>query len=108
MNIEQLRIWAYLNQHALGYENRKSSDEIRDELNLESGGPTNEHIRDLIRDMVLNHNCCIGSKMYKSGYWVIISEEELQDVVTSLRDRAQGVVERAESLERNWDNRERN
>ena len=106
MNQEQLRIWDYLNNHALGYGNRKSSDEIRDELNLESGGPTNEHIRDLIRDMILHHNCCIGSKMYKSGYWVIISEEELQDVVTSLRNRANGVVERVKALERNWNNRD--
>ena len=108
MNQEQLRIWTYLNQHALGYENRKSLDQIRNELNLESGGPTNEYIRDLVRDMILHHNCCIGSKMYKSGYWVIINEEELQNVVTSLRERAQGVVERAQALERNWANKDHN
>ena len=52
MKEEQRQIWNYLNERALGHENRKSSDEIRDELNLESGGPTNEHIRDLIRDMI--------------------------------------------------------
>lgn len=107
MNEEQRSIWNYLNQFAQGYENRKSSSEIRDALLLESGGPTNEHIRDLIRDMILNHNCCIGSKMYKMGYWVIINEEELNNVVTSLRDRANGVMERANALERNWENRGR-
>ncbi len=61
MNEEQVRILDYLNQNAIGYENRKSSSEIRDALNLESGGPTNEHIRDLIRDMILNQGCLIGS-----------------------------------------------
>lgn len=104
MTEEQRRVWDYLNQFAQGYENRKSSSEIRDALMLESGGPTNEHVRDLIRDMILNHNCCIGSKMYKSGYWIIINEEELIDVVTSLKNRASGVMERAEALERNWEN----
>ncbi len=105
MNEEQRLIWNYLNQHAQGHENRKSSNEIRDELGLESGGPTNEHVRDLIRDMILNHNCCIGSD--NSGYWVLTNEEELNEVVTSLRNRADEVRERANALERNWENRDR-
>ena len=74
-------------------------------MRLRSGGKTNEHIRDLIRDMILNHECYIGSDT--RGFWVIINDEELQDVVTSLRDRANGVLERARSLERNWENRDR-
>lgn len=106
MNEEQRRIWNYLNQPSQGHENSKSSDEIRDELNLESGGPTNEHIRDLVRDMILNHSCFIGSD--NSGYWVITNEGELEGVVASLRDRANGVLERAHALERNRRNRDRN
>ena len=77
MNGEQVRILDYLNQNAIGYENRKSSSEIRDALNLESGGPTNEHIRNLIRDMILNYGCLIGSLMFKKGYWIIQNEVEL-------------------------------
>ena len=64
MNDEQQSIWNYLNQNAIGYENRKSSSEIRDVLNLESGGPKNEHVRDLIRDMIFNHGCLTGSLMF--------------------------------------------
>lgn len=105
MNEEQQLIWDYLNQYARGHKKRKSSDEIRDELNLESGGRTNEHIRDLIRDMILNHNCCIGSD--NIGYWVLTNEKELNEVVTSLRNRATEVVKRAKALERNWENRNR-
>ena len=105
MNEEQRLTWDYLNQHARGHENHKSSNEIRDELGLESGGLTNEHVRDLIRDMILNHNCCIGSD--KSGYWVLTNKEELKEVVTSLRKRATEVSKRADALERNWENRDR-
>ena len=42
MNDEQQGIWDYLNPNAIGYNNRKSSSEIRDALNLKSGGTTNE------------------------------------------------------------------
>jgi hypothetical protein len=108
VNEEQRRVWDYLNQFAQGHENRRSSSEIRDALSLESGGATNEHVRDLIRDMILNHNCCIGSRMYERGYWIINSQEELSEVVASLRDRANGVLARADALERNWANRRRN
>ena len=106
MNEEQVRILDYLNQNAIGYENRKSSSEIRDALNLESGGPTNEHIRDLIRDMILNHGCLIGSLMFKKGYWIIQNEVELEMVINHLNSRADGVRERANALQQNWRNRD--
>ena len=104
MNQEQLRIWTYLNQHAQGYENRKSSDIIRDELDIESGGRTNENIRNLIRDIIINNNCCIGSDT--RGYWIITNEEELRKVVTSLTNRAKEINERAQALEKNWESRD--
>jgi hypothetical protein len=105
MNEEQQRIWEYLNQNAVGYDNRKSSSEIRDTLDLESGGPTNEHIRDLIRNMILNYDCLIGSLMFRKGYWIIANEHELEMVINHLNSRANGVRERADALQRNWDNR---
>jgi len=106
MNNEQQAIFDYLNQNALGYDNRKSSTEIRIALNLESGGVTNEHVRDLIRDMIHNHGICIGSLMWDSGYWIIQNEQELNQVCNSLGDRADSVRERANALRRNWQNRD--
>lgn len=53
MNEEQELIWTYLHENALGYNQRKTSSEISDALELKSGRATNEHIRDLIRDMIL-------------------------------------------------------
>ena len=106
MNDEQQSIWDYLNENATGYENRKSSSEIRDALNLKSGGPTNEHVRDLIRDMIFNHGCLIGSLMFKKGYWIIVNEDELETVINHLNSRADGVRERANILQQNWNNRD--
>jgi len=106
MNDEQQRIWNYLNQNAIGYDNRKSSSEIKDELNLASGGPTNEHVRDLIRDMIFNHGCLIGSLMFRKGYWIIVNEHELEMVISHLNSRADGVRERANVLQQNWNNRD--
>ncbi len=106
MNEEQERIWDYLNQNATGYNDRKSSSEIRDALNLDSGGPTNEHVRDLIRDMIFNHRCLIGSLMFRKGYWIIVNEQELEMEINHLNSRADGVRERANVLQENWNNRD--
>lgn len=105
MNDEQQAILDYLNQFALGYENRKSSTDIRIALNLESGGVTNEHVRDLIRDMILNHGICIGSLMWANGYWIIQNEQELNQVCQSLENRAESTIERANAIRRNWQNK---
>lgn len=102
MNEEQQRIFEYLNNNAIGYEERKTSSEIRINCNLESGGVTNEHVRDLIRGMILNHRCCIGSMMWIDGYWIIQNNQELEMSIESLMQRANGVIRRAEALRANF------
>ena len=62
----------------------------------------NEHVRDLIRDMILKYGCCIGSIMWHDGYWIIQTEEELDMAVRSLQLRANGVLRRAEALSTNF------
>lgn len=104
MNEEQQLINDYLTASALGYVNRKTSSQIRDNCRLAAGGPTNEHVRDLIRDMILNHGSCIGSVMWEDGYWIIQNEEELNRVIASLESRADGVIRRADALRNNWQN----
>jgi hypothetical protein len=105
MNEEQQRIFDYLSLNAIGYENRKTSTDIRETCDLHSGGVTNEHVRDLIRDMILHHSCCIGSLMWHDGYWIIQTDEELEMAVNSLEKRASGVLRRAEALRNNFNNR---
>jgi len=105
MNEEQIRIQDYLTQNALGYDNRRTSTDIRENCELVSGGVTNEHVRDLIRDMILNHGSCIGSIMWHDGYWIIQTEEELEMVTKSLEQRSSGVLRRAVALRNNFLNR---
>lgn len=104
MNDEQSAILNYLRENALGYENRKTSTQIREELNLESGGVTNEHIRELVRDLIFSHDACIGSLMWKDGYWIIQTEDELNRVCESLENRADAIKNRATALRNNWNN----
>lgn len=106
MNEEQQKIADYLLTNATGYSNRKTSSQIRDYCNLESGGLTNEHVRDLIRDMILNHGCCIRSTNYGNGYWIIKNEEELKLSTDNLQRRANGVIKRKDALRTNWENRQ--
>lgn len=105
MTEEQSAILNYLRENARGYENRKTSTQIREELNLESGGVTNEHVRDLIRDLIFSHNACIGSVMWGNGYWIIQTEDELNRVCESLENRAGAINNRATALRNNWNNR---
>ena len=104
MNDEQSAILNYLRENALGYENRKTSTQIREELTLESGGITNEHIRELVRDLIFSHDACIGSLMWKDGYWIIQTEDELNRVCESLENRADSIKNRAATLRNNWNN----
>lgn len=102
MNEEQNRIFNYLNNYAKGYDQRKTSTEIKNACGLDSGGVTNEHVRDLIRDMILNHNCCIGSMMWVDGYWIIQTKGELDMVINSLKKRSEGLNRRIISLQNNF------
>jgi len=95
-------------QNAIGRDSRKSSSEIRDALELESGGPTNEHIRDIIRQLIFNFQVCIGSLMWGNGYWIIQNEDELNEVVEGLENRADSTYERANVLRTNWERRVNN
>lgn len=105
MDKDQLKILAYLNKNAVGYKNRKGSEVIRKACKLITGGPTNDFVREKIRDMVLNHGLCIGSISWDVGYWIIVDEVELNRVIGSLEARSRKLLERAEKLRKNWRNR---
>ena len=66
----------------------------------------NEHVCDLIRDIILNQGCCTGSLMSEDGYWIIKTEQELEQVIQSLENLADGVIRRAQALRTNWLNRD--
>jgi len=68
---------------------------IRDNCHLQAGDTTNVYLRNLITDMILYHNCCIGSLMWTSGYWIIQTVEELNQLCKSLENRADSIYDSA-------------
>ena len=67
-------------------------------------GNTNEPTRGLIADCINNNNYPIGS--CNKGYFLIDSQEELDEVVASLQSRIDGIKNRIEALKTGWKKRE--
>jgi hypothetical protein len=99
MNSEQISVFNYLNNYALGKPNRKTSSQIRDVVNLPSGGVTNENIREIIRQLI-DLGKPIGSD--SKGYFIIENRTELNDVTDSLDNRADEIKARANKLKSNF------
>lgn len=106
MTQDQQLIWNYLQNHANGSTNKKTSDDIRTHCNLPAVGRTNEIIRFSITDMILNHGYIIASDSH--GYWIPNTSNEVQDVCKSLYDRADEIRQRADALKQNWNNANQN
>ena len=64
-----------------------------------SSAPNQEELRALIRQAI-NQGELIGSS--RSGYWIIDSKEEVEEVLDSLGQRAQGVCDRRNNLLDSW------
>ncbi|WP_375181430.1 hypothetical protein [Chryseobacterium sp.] len=63
--------------------------------------PNQEELRAVIR-FAIDSGFLIGSG--KSGYWLIDSIEEINEVLDSLESRAQGVCDRRNKLLESWNN----
>lgn len=100
MNNEQQLIWNYLSQNAMGRINIKTVRQIRAALGLNPGGLTHEYIRTLIRDMVNQHSCLIGSN--NRGFWAISSIAEATETIDNLTQRAAENTRRATSIKNTW------
>ena len=67
-----------------------------------SPAPNQEELRALIR-MALDNGELIGSS--SSGYWIMDSLQELEEVLNSLEGRAQGTCDRRNSLLDSWNSK---
>lgn len=67
-----------------------------------SAAPNQEELRDLIR-MAINNGELIGSS--SSGYWIMDSLQELEEVLNSLERRAQGTCDRRTNLLDSWNSK---
>ncbi len=94
MNQEQQRIWEYLISNALGKQNAKPMSQVAHANGFPPKGTNNDDVRELIKDMVINHGKPIGT--LKSGVFIILNDSE--------REEAANFVERlnrADAVRRN-------
>jgi hypothetical protein len=68
-------------------------------------GHTQEPTRDLIRDAIVNHGIPMGSAP-QDGYFLIDTEEELNEAVTNLHQRIEGLQNRINGLRHGWQRRQ--
>jgi hypothetical protein len=87
-----------------GAQNAKNADILEADLGMDSGR-TNEPTRQLITECILNDKYPIGSG--NKGFFLINSENELNDVVGSLEGRIHGIRNRINALREGWQKRAR-
>lgn len=93
-----------INELEDGAANAKNADTIERDLGMDSGR-TNEPTRQLITECIVNDKYPIGSG--SAGYFLIDSQDELDEVVRSLEGRIQGLRNRIDALKEGWGMRER-
>jgi hypothetical protein len=87
-----------------GKGNSQYAYELENTLHLDAGH-TQEPTRDLIRGAIVNHEIPIGSTP-QDGYFLIDTEEELNETISSLQQRIEGLQNRINGLRRGWQRRQ--
>jgi hypothetical protein len=87
-----------------GKANSKHAPQLEESLDMDIGH-TQEPTRDLIRDAIVSRDYPIGS-LPRSGYFLIDTEEELNEVLGNLHGRIDGLQRRIDALSRGWQRRQ--
>jgi len=87
-----------------GKGNSQYAYELENTLHMDVGH-TQEPTRDLIRDAIVNHEIPVGSTP-QDGYFLIDTEEELNETISSLQQRIEGLQNRINGLRRGWQRRQ--
>jgi len=110
MTAEQQAIVGLLNQVAVGKSKSITADEIYSQL-ISQGhqlfqGRTQEHVRQIVRDLVNSQVELIGST--STGYFILSNVDEARDSIQSLKGRADKIHDRADNLEGLWNSQNPN
>lgn len=94
-------IHEYLKQFAVGYENRKSAEEIMNKFNIEKDDILRKYIRK-IRDNDIFHKpiCSKSGSGGKSGYWIATNTEEIIKSASALERRGWDMIKRAKRMKK--------
>lgn len=86
-----------------GRKNAQSAPKLEGALGMPSGH-TQEPTRALIKSAITDQNIPIGSG--HSGYFLVDTQGELDQVVADLQDRIDGIQARIDGLQRGWAKRQ--
>lgn len=95
------RIHDYLKKNAIGYENRKTAQELMDIFNIKTSDILRQYIRE-IRDSDILHKpiCSKSGSGGKNGYWIATELDEIIESADALESRGWDCIKRARRMKR--------
>lgn len=102
--VTQAQITTLIAELPYGKANAINAPDLATKLGY-SSAPNQEELRAVIRQAI-EQGELIGSS--NSGYWIIDSKSEVEEVLNSLQQRAQGVCDRRNSLLNSWNAKNQN
>lgn len=84
MTNEQVAIWKYLRNNAMGLDNAKKIETIASSIGELPYGTNNDNVRKWIGELVIDYQKPIGS--YKKGVFIVTNEEE-KEIAVNFVDR---------------------
>lgn len=91
----------YLKKNAVGYQNRKTAQELMDKFNIKSSDVLRQYIRE-IRDSDILHKpiCSKSGSGGKNGYWIATEIDEIIKSADALESRGWDCIKRARRMKR--------
>lgn len=95
------KIHEYLKIYAVGYENRKSAEEIMKKFNIDKDDVLRRYIRK-IRDNDTFHKpiCSRAGSNGMNGYWIATDTEDIIKSASSLEKRGWDMIKRAKKMKK--------
>lgn len=90
MNDEQIAIWNFLTENAVGRNNAIHISDVANSLGFPPNGTNNDDVRRLITDMVMKRNRPIGS--CSDGVFLFTNEEEREEAARFVERRTKAGV----------------
>ena len=81
------KIYNYLKENAVGYENRVKSDILMKEFNINDNKTLRRHTQNIRQDETLQKIVCSESGK-NGGYWIATNNKEIEETLEHLYKRA--------------------
>ena len=91
------RIYDYLKENAVGYENRIKSYELMKEFNIDRNDKLRRLIQEIRQDETLQKIVCSEAGK-NGGYWIATNDEEVKATMDHLYKRAMEMLKTYETI----------